>query len=300
MSSNILDIIPRIKELYNSGGNIIQFLKNKNNRSSNSLQDILISYDFQSGSYVKEIENKAEYSKNYTSAIAKEINKLGDFNSILEVGVGEATTLANLIPKLNNSKSIKSYGFDLSWSRIHIGNQYIKNKKIKSNLFVSDLFNIPLKDSSIDIVYTSHSIEPNGGKEKEALLELFRITNKYLILLEPTYEFANDEGKARMDKNGYIKNLESIIKALNFNLIEYSLFKVSVNPLNPTGLYVIEKKQSKKEPFTFICPISGEILEEFFDHYFSKKSLISYPKINGIPCLCDFYGVLTSKHDTTI
>lgn len=40
------------------------------------------------------------------------------------------------------------------------------------NLFVANLFHIPLVDSSMDLLYTCYAIEPNGGKEKEILQEI--------------------------------------------------------------------------------------------------------------------------------
>ncbi len=300
MSINNLNILPRIKEIYESGGNIIQYLKNIELRDFNSLQDILISYDFQSGEYIKQIEANLQYSFDYSNAIAIIIKSLGQFQSLMEIGVGEATTLVNVLKKLED-RLIKSYGFDISWSRIHVAEQYLNNNNLKSNLFVADLFNIPLFDNSIDVVYTSHSVEPNGGREKEALKELYRITNKYLILLEPTYEFADEAGKERMKKNGYIQNILGTIRELNYNLIEYKKFDISINPLNPTGLYIIKKdNEVEQKNVNFRCPISKELLTEYSDHFFSEKSLISYPKISSIPCLCEFYGILTSKHNYEI
>ena len=50
---NKIGILARIAEIYNSGGNIIQFLKGLNNQTENNLEDILISYDFQAGTYIK-------------------------------------------------------------------------------------------------------------------------------------------------------------------------------------------------------------------------------------------------------
>ena len=76
------------------------------------------------------------------------------------------------------------------------------------------MFNLPLLDNSIDIVYTSHSMEPNGGHEEELLAELYRVTNNYLILLEPAYEFASEEARARMRKHGYVTNLYETAKRL--------------------------------------------------------------------------------------
>lgn len=300
MDKSKLDLIPRIKELYSKGDNLIDYLKKNDNRSFNSIEDILISYDFQSGSYINHVKANPQLNFNYTSALANVINELGTYNSILEVGVGEGTTLCNLIPKLKNqTDKIKFLGFDISWSRIYYAMKYFMANNRNAKLFIGDLFNVPLRDSAIDIVYTSHSIEPNGGREKEALMELYRITNKYLILLEPTSAFASEQGKKRMLEHGYIQNLLNTINELNLNLIEYKPFEISTNPLNPTGLYIIEKNpvQTESDSCDFFCPISHTPLREFEDHFFSRESLVSYPKIMNIPCLCSFYGILTSKHD---
>jgi ubiquinone/menaquinone biosynthesis C-methylase UbiE len=297
-----IDLIPTIDDLYKRGENIISFLKAKQGNNLNTIEDILISYDFQSGSYIKFVEENPEYTNLYTTAIAHVFLQLGKFKTILEVGVGEATTLSNLALKLK-LPGVKFFGFDISWSRIHFGIKYLSKKNIDANLFVADLFNVPLSDSSIDIVYTSHSVEPNGGREKEAIVELYRVAKKYLILLEPTNEFANSKGKSRMKKNGYIQNLKSIINELDYNLIEYRPFDISSNDLNPTGIYIIKKSDDLYEEekvdstFRFCCPISKSVLKEFDDHFYSSESFISYPKIMGIPCLFPSYGILTSKHE---
>ena len=49
------EILKRIKELYDDGENIIQYLKKLDNSNSNTTEDILISYDIQAGIYTKNI-----------------------------------------------------------------------------------------------------------------------------------------------------------------------------------------------------------------------------------------------------
>ncbi|CAM5272174.1 Methyltransferase domain-containing protein OS=Lysinibacillus sphaericus OX=1421 GN=LS41612_21290 PE=4 SV=1 [Lysinibacillus sphaericus] len=69
---------------------------------------------------------------------------------------------------------------------------------------------MPLANNSIDLVYTVHALEPNGGKELEALKELYRVASKYVVLVEPYYEGANSEAKERMDRLGYIKGIRRV------------------------------------------------------------------------------------------
>lgn len=288
-----------IKDVYQKGGNIIQYLKDIGGLKNNTDEIIMISYDLQSGSYIKYIRDNSEYNNKYTLAISKIINKIDiEWESILEVGVGEATTLANLIPKLKNIPS-KIYGFDLAWSRIRYAVEYMKKKEIMNPfLFMGDLFNIPLANNSIDIVYTSHSIEPNGGREKKALLELIRVTKKYLILLEPAYEFASAEAKRKMENHGYIKNLYSTALSLGLKVIEHRLFDVCSNPLNPTGLLLIQKepKNDKIVHNPLICPITKTPLELIRNSLFTKEGLLVYPIIDGIPCLLKESAIIATHY----
>ena len=288
-----------IKNIYAKGGNIIQYLKDSGNLKNNTDEIIMISYDLQSGNYIKYVKENPEFNEKYTLAVSKIFNKIGiKCNSILEVGVGEATTLANLIPKLQNIPK-KIYGFDLAWSRVRYALEYMKKKNIlNSFLFTGDLFNIPLADDSIDIVYTSHSIEPNRGREKEALLELMRITKKYLILLEPGYEFASAEAQKRMEKHGYIKNLYSTAISLGLKVIEHSLFNIYSNPLNPTGLMIIEKdpKNNKDVHNPLICPITKTPLELIRNSFFTKEGLLVYPIIDGVPCLLRDNAIIATHY----
>lgn len=287
--------LSKIKEIYANGENIIKYLKSINNNKQNTIEDILISYDFQSGSYIKGFSNDPEFKNNYCSALASIIESLGNFDSIIEVGVGEATTLNTLIRKLTNIPS-NVLGFDISWSRLKFAKEFLADFNLRDIvLFTANLFEIPLLDNSIDIVYTSHSIEPNGGKEEEAIKELFRITGKYLILLEPSYEFADEKSRKRMKEHGYITKLYSTANNLGYKIIEHRLFDYSANPSNPTGIMIIEKKSSPSNNPNLRCPISlTELIKYNNSLLYSKDSFLAYPVIDDIPCLLKENSILAT------
>lgn len=292
--------LKKIKEVYSRGENMIKYLKRIDDHQQNSIEDILISYDFQSGSYIRSFANNAEYKDNYCKALAEKIEELEHINSIIEVGVGEATTLNYLIKNLKN-KPKDILGFDISWSRIKFAKEFLKDFGHKDfKLFTANLFEIPLLDNSVDIVYTSHSIEPNGGKEEEALKELYRVAGKYLILLEPAFELANQEAKQRMIEHGYVTKLFQTAKNLNYKIIEYKLFDYCANPLNPTGLMIIEKQNAaEKNDSDLVCPLTRTKLEKFNNHLlYSEASLLAYPIIENIPCLLKENSILATHLKT--
>lgn len=289
--------LSKIKEIYHKGGNIIKYLKNLKSSSENDVLDILISYDFQAGSYIEIANNNPEYIENYTTALSAYINNLGNFESIIEVGVGEATTLIPVINKLH-TRPADILGLDISLSRILFAKKYaIENKISHIKFFVSDLFSIALRDNSVDIVFTSHAIEPNGGKEKEALEELYRITKKYLILLEPIYEFASEIGKKRMTEMGYIKNLYKTAVDLGYKVILYKEFDFVMNDLNPTGILIIEKDTdlNKSNSVDLVCPLSHtELIQHNNCSLYSKSSLLAYPIIKNIPILLSSNAIIAT------
>lgn len=291
-----LKIVKRLAELYKNGVNIIAYLKKMDSSKLNSIEDIMISYDFQAGSYVQAYENDKEFSKKYSSAIAKVINGLEcSKESIFECGVGEATTLVNVVKKLVDKYQFVG-GNDISWSRIAVGKNFARKQGVEVELVVGNMFNLPLADNSIDIVYTSHSLEPNGGHEKELLKELYRVSKEYIILLEPAYELADDSAKERMEQHGYVKGLYQKAMDLGYDVEEYRLFDVSSNPLNPTGLMVIKKgARSSLHKSQFCCPITKVPLKEIGNVYYAPDALLAYPIMNGVPCLVKEQAVVATK-----
>mgnify|MGYP003973044231 CR=1 FL=1 len=45
--------LKEIQNIYSKGGNMMNYLKNKTNTNQNTIEAILISYDFQAGNYIK-------------------------------------------------------------------------------------------------------------------------------------------------------------------------------------------------------------------------------------------------------
>lgn len=288
-------IINKIKELYRNGGNMMEFLREESS-GKNDIESIMISYDFQAGSYIKIALEDIEYSLRYTRAITNELGNLGQFNSIMEVGVGEATLMSPLMQQIDPENKLQKFGFDISWSRIRYGLSHSVKYHQNLSLFIANLFDIPLPESSIDIVYTSHSLEPNGGNEKQALKELYRVANQYIVLLEPDYEGGSLEARERMTNHGYVKNLAQHAKELGYEVIEDRSFEVYINPLNPTRLTIIKKIADAGTEPKFVCPITKTPLLKINGHWYSESSGLLYPEIDSIPCLLEQQAILATQY----
>jgi len=300
---NIDDFINAKKE-YKNGKNITEYLKNATNTDYNTSQIIEFAYDLQAGSYIE------AYNKNFTSLnlyikeLATIIEKnIESTNSILDIGTGELTTLSGIIQNIN-IRPKKIYAFDISFSRIHKGLQFIKNIQNNKCLdlipFVSDIKQIPLLTKSINITISSHALEPNGSNLRELIIELFRITTDKLILFEPCYEVNTEEGKKRMDKLGYIKNIDGIIKDLNGEILEKIIIKNVINILNPTVCFIIKppitnEKHNLEKDNIFSIPGTNYSVIKNENYYFSKETGFCYPIIKEIPILRNTNYILTSS-----
>lgn len=284
----------KLKSLYEKGENISAYLRKEQKVLNNTRNIIEISYDLQTGSYIEAMKDEAvrEHKINYSREIANTILTLCKPSSILEAGVGEGITLAGVLQHIDAS----AYGFDLSWSRAFYSMEWLRENGIEDAIICTgDLMNIPFADNSIDVVYTAHSIEPNGGFEEQILKELYRVTISHLILIEPAYELANSEARERMVANGYCRGLKEISERLGYKVLDYRLFPYSIRPLNPTGVILIEKQIHEKSNFVLACPKYKTPLEEIGNVMYSPKALTAYPIISKIPCLKIENGIFASK-----
>jgi len=292
-------LTPRqLKTLYEHGKNISEILREELEVDHNTDEIIEISYDLQAGSYTdaQTDGDVAQRKRNYCAEIVRTIRSLCKPNSILEAGVGEATTFSGVL--LGFEMPIPSFAFDLSWSRVAYARKWLEKAGIRNaTLCTGNLLHLPYADNSIDVVYTSHSIEPNGGYEEVILKELYRVAMRYVVLLEPGYELAGDDARRRMDSHGYCKNLTGVSESLGYEVIKHKLFPVTSNPLNPTALTIIRKdERAPSSSHVLACPKYKTPLEEVGGMLFSPEALVVYPIVGGIPCLRIENGVFASKY----
>lgn len=299
------------KELYDAyrqGLNINKYIQQKNNLSSDSkissLDAISYSYDLQAGSYTRSFYKDYERSKRFVEYIINHIEDLNLFKilnkksnrlTICDFGTGEATNYSLLINSFQKKGfDVMPFGMDISLSRLSIAMHLlsIECQNKNSSFFLGDLTSIPLADNSLDVSFTMHAIEPNGGKEETILNELIRVTRNFIVLAEPIYETATKEQATRMREFNYIKNLKT--KLYENNLVEVihdSLFPIELvsNPRNRTTLLIAKKKpthyldlnQSKN---IYNCPIEKINLTKTNNFWISKLGSC-YPEINSIPIL---------------
>lgn len=280
------------------------------NKNINSLDDILVSYDRQTGSYIKSYYDDKKYeflidkekkyviAKEYLEERGKSIAKVIDelnINTFLEVGCGEATSIYLINKNLNRKHKI--FGLDISSSRVHYGNLFLKNEGICDiDLCVGNMFALPFMDNSLDAVITIHAIEPNTGRESEALKELYRVANRYVILIEPSHKFGNEETRANIEKHKYCKNLEDTIDDLGYNVIFQEIFPHN-KETNIAVITIIKKRdvEEKIENVSFSCPICLSTLDKK-DHVFCEECDVVYPKIKDIGIYTKDKAIFFSKY----
>ncbi len=288
-----------LMELYERGENISSRLRKEGACDWNTERIIERSYDLQTGSYIAAMGQKEvhDLKVRYAAEIAEIIRSLCTPQSLLEVGVGEATTLAEVLGSLQ-IEGLCVYGFDLSWSRAAYAKGYLEERGFfEVALCTGSLFQIPLPNSSVDVVYTSHSIEPNGGREEPILRELYRVTGEYLVLVEPGYELAEEEARQRMRSHGYCRGLKETAERLEYEVVDQHLLSCSANPSNPSAVTVIRKEgvSGSKTP-EWVCPEFKTPLERIGGMLFSAEALAVYPVLAGIPCLRIENAIVASKY----
>lgn len=293
--------IAELRAAYRRGENITKLLNNSSIGLERS-EVIEVAYDVQSGSYTQAALENPKRLEQYAleiSDLCKDHWLVGDV--ILDCGAGELTTLSALSHHLPAQS--KLLACDISLSRLRVGRRFAERVMkgelaYELNLFVADMACMPLADSSVDVVFTSHALEPNHGREAELLGQLLRIARRKLLLFEPSWENATPEIKSRMEEHGYVRDLPKYIEEAGGGLVSVEALPNSLNSLNPTFCYVVEKKANSQftesASSTFSCPRSGTLLYKHHGYWWSAEGGWAYPEIDGIACLRTKHGVLMS------
>jgi len=299
-------LIAGMRAAYARGENAMTYARDVLDQSENDPLATLISYDLQAGSYVEEAVRNPESVQRWCRQLADGIAGFLNSNaaaragaaSILEVGCGEATTLAGVVGALG-SRIRSAYGFDLSWSRVMHGRQWLQTQAALAELFVADLFHIPMADASVDVVYSSHSLEPNRGREEAAIRECLRVARYGVLLAEPIYELADEPARRRIDEHGYVRGLKQAAEAVGAEIVNYGLLEWRPDAFNPSGALLLAKpRDAQNQPAPqslWICPLTGAALQDFGDVWYAADSGIAYPVFRGVPMLRPEHAILAAR-----
>ena len=299
---NIKGLVEQCKALYSRRVNLIEYLE-KHKEHDVSLEDrIALSYDIQAGSYTKDYCNSESIRHAYRESgkkIARFIEEISP-GTVLDAGTGEATILANVVPNCTK-EDIEFAAFDISISRLLYAKSFLRDKKVRMpRLFTSNLTGISLAENSTDLVMTHHAIEPNGGMEDTICRELNRVTRKYALLIEPSWELACNEQRQRMLHHGYVKNLPVALERNGFNILVNEPWAHDSNPLNVAALILAEKTAVAKDAdfgdFQFAYPSSNFLLQKVADGYYCERMGVLFPAVQEIACLLEEECLLATRY----
>ena len=293
-----------VRRLYRDGVNVMDYLKKKLGATHNTDQLVETAYDLQAGSYIEYIARHAAievpYQKDAADILA---SVLSNGDSIADVGTGEMTTLSPVADACYGVVS-SAFAIDISLSRLIVGLRHLRETLPptvcqKITAAAATLFRLPLADNSVDVVWTSHALEPNGGKELEGVSELARVTRKYLVLFEPSYERNTTAGKDRMDRLGYVKDLEATIASIpGLNLESVVKMSRPIDDPNPTYAHVVRKGPAKTSVVVALaCPLTHGPLEARDGYLYSPRALLAYPVVENVPILRIEKGICASVLD---
>jgi len=106
-----------------------------------------------------------------------------------------------------------------------------------------------------------------------------------------------------MRKNGYVRDLKKAAEGLGAPVTDYRLFDYCGNPLNPSGLVLIDKAgmtSSERPDIQWRCPLTHSALVADAMGFYSNDTGIVYPVLAGVPLLRSSRAVVASSFENIV
>ncbi len=216
------------------------------------------------------------------------------FETVLEVGAGELTSLYDLSEAFGHNKHY--FGLDITLNRLLHGRSFVRSRGVSMTVCQADGSRLPFPDNSFDLVYTSHSLEQMPTIFSDAIREMIRVSRRHIVMFEPAYEGVSLLQKLHIRGLDYARTIEPFLRTLDgVRVHKPYLLQNTINPFNRSTMFRLEKpEQGATGDRRFICPVSRGELQQLPDGYYSADSRLFYPIIRGIPVLYRKYAQLIS------
>jgi ubiquinone/menaquinone biosynthesis C-methylase UbiE/uncharacterized protein YbaR (Trm112 family) len=225
-----------------------------------------------------------------------------EFNNVLEVGVGELTTLEDVYSAFG--PALDCYGVDLSLNRVVHGiREYSTKHDLLPNVAKANALKLPFADNSFDLVITRHTLEQMPTIYKEVIDEIARVSRHHIVFFEPSFTMGSLTQKLKMLNNDYVRGIFGHVSRLEgFVASKRVLMDNSANPLNHTACYRAVSKHPPKGSSTtgevpFVCPITLSELKHKGNYLYSEAASRAYPIIEDVPVLDPAYSLTLTDCD---
>jgi len=142
-----------------------------------------------------------------------------------------------------NEPSLSIHASDISWSRVKVGKEFAENQNQKiSSLAVASYLDLPYLNESFDFIITHYTLEEAGDGMEEAILELYRCTARYLIIIEASYTLGSKLQRNKLRNRRWNLNISKIIMKNNLKRVRHQLVPHCVDALLHGAIHIIEKK----------------------------------------------------------
>lgn len=160
--------------------------------------------------------------------------------TVLEVGAGELITLTRLARMLDDD--IQYFACDISLGRLLAGRVHFQQTiGPRVHLAKANAVKLPYPDQSIDVVFTSHSLEHMPFDYQEAVFEICRVARWGVILFEPCFEVSSSLQRLRMRSIGYVRGLPPIVREIEDFALHATGMIESGSPFNRTSFFLLRR-----------------------------------------------------------
>lgn len=159
--------------------------------------------------------------------------------TILEVGCGNCINIYEIIKKYKNKVEI--HGIDIAAERIKEGVSYFDKELSQAQLRQASITEITsYSDNQFDLVFSIHCIEQISYETKPAICEMFRVTSKKIIMIEPVFENGTFLQKTCLMVSDHTRILLKSIHELHLPLTKSETLSLQ-STSNQSTLLIIDK-----------------------------------------------------------
>ena len=181
----------------------------------------------------------------YLAPVEAEIRALAEARGgpvrVLEVGCGNGTNLMLLNERLGDRASLA--GIDIAARRIELGRGYWGARLDGVELGVDSALTLAGQaDDSADLVFSVHCLEQLPYHVAQAVAAMARVARRRIVFVEPLWEIANTAQRLYAMLGDQLRTLLPEIEAAGLTVLRTEAPEVLANPLNRTGVVVVDPR----------------------------------------------------------